>query len=183
MTRFLKDRRAAELLEFAVTAPLVLAILLGLFQVGMVAYASQMAKEASRHGARTGSVAQDLPAERAYAAAANHASSSFPLGHPEVFILAPGGVTVAKAHRTVEEIWYFLTGRGEMWHKLGDQEKVVEVYPGICITIPAGTHFQFRSFGYEPLAALGVTMPPWPGEGESYRVAGPWEPTVEAGRD
>ena len=93
MTRFLKDRRAAELLEFAVTAPLVLAILLGLFQVGMVAYASQMAKEASRHGARTGSVAQDLPAERAYAAAANHASSSFPLGHPEVFILAPGGVT------------------------------------------------------------------------------------------
>ena len=53
------------MLEFAVTAPLALVLVLGLFQVGMVAYASQMAKEASRHGARTGSVAMDRPADLA----------------------------------------------------------------------------------------------------------------------
>jgi hypothetical protein len=23
-----------------------------------------------------------------------------------------------------------------------------------------------------------VTMPPWPGEGEAYEVAGPWEPRL-----
>jgi len=93
MVRFLRDRRASELLEFAVTAPIVLAVMLGLFQVGMVAYGSQMAKEAARHGARTGSVALDRPAERAYVAAMRHAESAFPIGQPEVQILAPGGVT------------------------------------------------------------------------------------------
>jgi hypothetical protein len=92
MPRFLRDKRGSELLEFAVTAPLVLTLLLGLFQVGMVAYASQMAKEAARHGARTGSVAQDNPAGRAYVAALNHAQSAFPTGQPRVHILAPGGV-------------------------------------------------------------------------------------------
>ncbi len=97
------------------------------------------------------------------------------------FELAPGQTSVAVAHRTVEEIWYFLSGRGEMWRKLGDQETVEPIDPGVCLTIPVGTHFQFRSFGYEPLAALGVTMPPWPGEGESYQVEGKWTPTVEAG--
>ena len=97
------------------------------------------------------------------------------------FELAPGQTSVAEAHHTVEEIWYFLSGRGEMWRKLGDQEEVVPVDPGVCITIPVGTHFQWRSFGYEPLAALGVTMPPWPGEGEATFVEGKWEPTVESG--
>lgn len=94
------------------------------------------------------------------------------------FELAPGQTSLATAHHTVSEIWYFLNGRGEMWRKLGDQEEVEPVNPGVCITIPVGTHFQFRSFGYEPLAALGVTMPPWPGKSESYPVKGKWEPTV-----
>lgn len=94
------------------------------------------------------------------------------------FELPPGQISTAVTHRTVEEIWFFLTGRGEMWRKLNDQEEVVPVEPGVCLTIPLGTHFQFRSFGYEPLAAVGVTMPPWPGEGEAYEVKGKWEPTV-----
>jgi mannose-6-phosphate isomerase-like protein (cupin superfamily) len=80
----------------------------------------------------------------------------------------------------VEEIWYFLSGRGEMWRRLGDHEEVVEVEAGICVTIPVGTHFQFRAFEGEALAALGVTMPPWPGEGEAYEVQGKrdWRATV-----
>ncbi len=94
------------------------------------------------------------------------------------FELAPGQTSAPVAHRTVEEIWYFLRGRGEMWRKLNEQEAVVVLEPGACLTIPLGTHFQFRSFGPEPLAALGFTMPPWPGEGEAYAVAGKWAPTV-----
>ncbi len=94
------------------------------------------------------------------------------------FTLAPGQASIAVAHRTVEEIWFFLAGRGEMWRRLGDQEAVVPVDAGVCITIPAGTHFQFRSLGEEPLAAIAVTMPPWPGEGEAYAVAGKWTATV-----
>ena len=97
------------------------------------------------------------------------------------FELGPGQTSVAEAHRTVGEIWYFVRGRGEMWRKQGDREEVVPVDPGVCLTIPVGTHFQFRSFGDEPLAALGVTMPPWPGAGEATFVEGKWEPTVQSG--
>jgi mannose-6-phosphate isomerase-like protein (cupin superfamily) len=65
--------------------------------------------------------------------------------------------------------------RGEIWRKLGDSEAVAAVHAGVCITIPVGTSFQFRASGVEPLAAIGVTMPPWPGEGEAYPVAGKWK--------
>ena len=97
------------------------------------------------------------------------------------FELPPGETSIAVAHRTVEEIWFFLSGRGEMWRKLDDHEETVPVGPGVCLTIPLATHFQFRSFGYEPLAAIGVTMPPWPGEGEAYQIEGKWAPTVKGG--
>lgn len=94
------------------------------------------------------------------------------------FELRPGETSTAVAHRTVEEIWFFLDGRGEMWRRLGEREDVVPVEPGVCLTIPVGTHFQFRSFGDEPLAAIGVTMPPWPGNEEAYEVEGRWKPTA-----
>jgi mannose-6-phosphate isomerase-like protein (cupin superfamily) len=96
------------------------------------------------------------------------------------FELAPGRTSIAVAHRTVEEIWFVLAGRGEMWRKLGGHEEVAALERGVCLTIPLGTHFQFRSSGAEPLAILGVTMPPWPGEGEAYAVPGKWTPTRPA---
>jgi mannose-6-phosphate isomerase-like protein (cupin superfamily) len=94
------------------------------------------------------------------------------------FELAPGQTSKAMTHRTVEEIWFFVSGRGQMWRMQGARDEVVDVYPAVCLTIPLGTHFQFRSFGHEPLAAVAVTMPPWPGDGEAVSVAGKWTPTV-----
>jgi mannose-6-phosphate isomerase-like protein (cupin superfamily) len=94
------------------------------------------------------------------------------------FELGPGQTSTAVTHRTVDEIWFFLSGRGEMWRMDGEAETVVPVEPGVCLTIPQGTHFQFRSFGGEPLAAVGVTMPPWPGDDEALVVRGKWVPTV-----
>ena len=93
------------------------------------------------------------------------------------FELAPNQVSRAVAHRTVEEIWFFLSGRGEMWRRQDDREAIVDVFPGVCLTIPLGTHFQFRSLSDEPLAAVAVTMPPWPGDDEAIIVAGRWRPT------
>jgi mannose-6-phosphate isomerase-like protein (cupin superfamily) len=81
-------------------------------------------------------------------------------------------------HRTVEEIWYFSRGNGRMWRKLGEQEETVHVSVGVSITIPTGTRFQFRNDIDEPLEAVAVTMPPWPGPDEARQVAGIWEPTV-----
>jgi len=94
------------------------------------------------------------------------------------FELPPGQTSTAITHKTVEEIWFFLSGRGQMWRRTDSHEEVVAVEAGVCLTIPLGTHFQFRSFGYGALSAIGVTMPPWPGEGEAKVVEGKWKPTL-----
>ena len=90
------------------------------------------------------------------------------------FELAAGRVSRAVAHRTVDELWYVLGGHGQMWRRQGDRQETVPLRAGTCLSIPARTHFQFRADGDEPLAAVGVTMPPWPGEGEAYDVPGAW---------
>lgn len=94
------------------------------------------------------------------------------------FELAPGKTSRAVAHRTIEEIWYFIQGEGEMWRKQGDKQEITSVKAGICVTIPVGTHFQFHATGKLPLAAIAITMPPWPGDGEVYYVSGAWLPDL-----
>ncbi len=88
--------------------------------------------------------------------------------------LNPGEVSTPVAHRTVEEVWYFLEGTGQVWRRHGDKERVVDIAPGASLSIPVGTHFQFRSTGDGPLRFVIVTMPPWPGHDEAFPVAGYW---------
>ena len=88
--------------------------------------------------------------------------------------LPPGRVTLAVRHRTVEEIWFCLEGEGEVWRREGAEEAVVPFRPGLSLSIPAGTHFQFRNPGRAPLRFVIVTMPPWPGEQEAERVTDHW---------
>jgi mannose-6-phosphate isomerase-like protein (cupin superfamily) len=95
------------------------------------------------------------------------------------FELKAGVTSRAVSHRSVEEIWFVVSGRGEMWRRQADREEVVVLEPGTCLTIPAGTHFQFRASETEPVAALGVTMPPWPGDEEAVAVSGPWQVTEQ----
>ncbi len=90
------------------------------------------------------------------------------------FTLGPQGVSAPVAHRTVEEIWYVVAGSGEVWRKLGEEESVTAAAPGVALTIPLGTHFQFRA-GAQGLSFVAVTMPPWPGAEEAFAVTGKWE--------
>ena len=90
------------------------------------------------------------------------------------FTLGAGGVSAPVAHRTVEEIWYVVAGGGEVWRRFGEEECVTSVKPGVALTIPLGTHFQFRA-GAEGLSFVAVTMPPWPGAEEAFSVVGRWE--------
>ena len=90
------------------------------------------------------------------------------------FELAAGRASDAIRHRTVDEIWFVLSGRGDMWRSGGGREEIVVLEPGVCITIPVGTHFQFRAMHGESLKAVGVTMPPWPGPDEAVPVPGKW---------
>lgn len=92
--------------------------------------------------------------------------------------LAPGLVSAAVSHRTVEEIWYVLGGRAELWRRLEEREVVVELRVGSSITLPVGTCFQFRTLGDRPFHFIMCTMPPWPGDDEAERTEGPWRSTA-----
>jgi mannose-6-phosphate isomerase-like protein (cupin superfamily) len=96
------------------------------------------------------------------------------------FRLEPGQTSIAVAHRTVEELWYVVTGRGEIWRRQDDREEVTPLEAGTCLSIPLGTAFQFRCTGAAPFEAVAVTLPPWPGDDEAYLVQGPWQPRVNA---
>jgi mannose-6-phosphate isomerase-like protein (cupin superfamily) len=94
------------------------------------------------------------------------------------FSLPPGRTSRAVRHRTVEELWYVVGGRGQMWRRHADgRESVEDVEAGVSLDIPLGTTFQFRATGDEPLAAVGTTMPPWPGDDEAVLADGPWDPS------
>ena len=90
------------------------------------------------------------------------------------FELGAGRVSRPVAHHSVDEIWYILHGHGRMWRRQAGRQETVPLRAGTCVSIPAGTHFQFRADCSGPLAAIGVTMPPWPGPDEAYEVPGAW---------
>ena len=94
------------------------------------------------------------------------------------FALPPGAVSRPVTHRTVEEIWYVVAGAGRLWRRLGGDEAVTDLAPGVSLTIPVGTRFQFRNDGAAALQIVAVTMPPWPGNGESLPGDGPWQATA-----
>ena len=81
--------------------------------------------------------------------------------------LAAGAVSRPIRHRTVEEIWYILSGRGRVWH----EGEVREVTPGDRVVIRTGVPFQFAA-GQEELCFLCFTSPPWPGPQEAESVPG-----------
>jgi len=90
------------------------------------------------------------------------------------FALDPGQVTQAVYHATVEEIWFVTAGGGEIWRSQGGREEVTPLRPGVCLTVPLGTTFQFRG-GDDGLKVVAATVPPWP-------VDSPNEATPTKGR-
>jgi len=94
------------------------------------------------------------------------------------FTLPPGKVSRAVRHRTIEELWYIVAGKGEMWRSQGEEEDIVTLQPGVALSIPVGCSFQFRAGENAALQAVGVAMPPWPGEHECASAEGPWEASV-----
>jgi mannose-6-phosphate isomerase-like protein (cupin superfamily) len=96
--------------------------------------------------------------------------------------LAPGHVTQAVRHRTVEELWLCIAGQGEVWRRDASDAEIVRLQPGVSVSIPLGVDFQFRATGDEALQVVITTMPPWPGPDEAIPSDGPWQPQLgEAG--
>ncbi|MBB4944814.1 mannose-6-phosphate isomerase-like protein (cupin superfamily) [Kitasatospora gansuensis] len=90
------------------------------------------------------------------------------------FELTAGQIAKAVSHATVSEVWYVVAGAGEMWRRQDGREEVTALEPGVCLTIPLGTTFQFRA-GATGLRVVAATVPPWP-------VDSPDEARFETGR-
>lgn len=89
--------------------------------------------------------------------------------------LPKGGVIQASRHKTVEQIWYVISGEGEMWLKDQDGlETESKLAPGTAITVPLGYAFQFRNTGKKDLEIFIVNTTPWSGDGELIPVENHW---------
>jgi mannose-6-phosphate isomerase-like protein (cupin superfamily) len=87
-------------------------------------------------------------------------------------------VTKSVWHRSVEEIWYCVSGRGELWRQYGSTESVTSLEPGMSVLIGFQERFQFRALD-EDLELLLATIPGWPGPDEAVDNArSKWTPTV-----
>lgn len=93
--------------------------------------------------------------------------------------LPPFQVNKAVIHATVNEIWYVLSGHGEIWRDNGIESSVTTLITGTSIDISPDTVFQYRSVSDEALRFICVTMPPWSSDTEARFVdKGKWVPTV-----
>ena len=88
--------------------------------------------------------------------------------------LSPFKVSLATQHRTIEEIWFFISGHGQIWRCMDDAEELLDVAAGFCIAINPGVSFQIRNLGSEPLCFLVSSLPSWPGDEESVKTNGYW---------
>lgn len=95
--------------------------------------------------------------------------------------LPPGAVSRPVSHRSVEEIWYVLAGRGQVWRCApGAEANPMDVRSGDALVIPTGWRFQFRAAPETELRFLCYTSPPWPGpdEAQAAELGGLGDPTV-----
>jgi hypothetical protein len=64
------------------------------------------------------------------------------------FELGPGRVSKATRHRTVEEIRYFVGGRGQMWRSQDGRTEIVDVDPGHVPDDPARDNLPVPCAGF-----------------------------------
>ena len=70
--------------------------------------------------------------------------------------LPVGAVSLTVSHVSVDEMWYVLSGKGKLWRsKPGTpQSMVINLEPGLAISIARSTHFQFKNTGKEALTLV-----------------------------
>ena len=89
--------------------------------------------------------------------------------------LPPLKTSIATKHRSVEELWYFTQGEGEIWLKNEECERFYPLTPGVAITIPPHTIFQYRNLSAKTdLEFIVTTIPHWPGPQEAIQTYGKW---------
>jgi hypothetical protein len=64
-----------------------------------------------------------------------------PDGRLSHFEFAPGNISYALMHKSIEEKWYLLRERDKMWRTHESHEDIVPVEAGVCIARPLDTQF------------------------------------------
>lgn len=80
----------------------------------------------------------------------------------------------AVKHKTVDEVWYCLSGHGSIWQENNGKTQISDFTSGDSFSIPVGNSFQFKNIGNEPLCLIIATMPKWTGADEAIKVKGIW---------
>jgi mannose-6-phosphate isomerase-like protein (cupin superfamily) len=98
------------------------------------------------------------------------------LGGMAHFRLGPRSVGRAILHEELEEIWYCLSGSGEVWLSPGCdvEEDPIVLIAGVSFVVRRGVAFQLRNLSDIAMDFVGVTMPPWPGDHAVTLVEGRW---------
>ena len=86
-----RSKKAIELVEAAITTPIVILLMLAVINLGMLVYGQQAVQAAARQGARMGSVAQECPACYAVSAAKSEINTPRLVQNSGVSVLASGG--------------------------------------------------------------------------------------------
>ena len=74
------------------------------------------------------------------------------------FSLAPGAISAAVCHRTVEELWFITAGDGQMWRSADGVEEIVAPRPPIsCPTLVLTADEDFGN-GPEMSAAIAAEI-------------------------
>ncbi len=99
-----------------------------------------------------------------------------PLASQCLCTLPAGCISKAVRHRSVEELWYVVTGTGDLWL---EGKGNIPLTAGASVRIEAGQGFQFRADADETLRIHITTLPPWPGDTEAESATGPWQANLE----
>ena len=90
--------------------------------------------------------------------------------------LEAGTCSMAVRHQAVSQLWYVISGHGELWRANGDgDQSVTLLWPGVGFDIPAGTDFQVRASGQEALRVVLLSMPRHTQAAGPEHTTGPWE--------
>lgn len=89
-------------------------------------------------------------------------------------IFPAGMISNAVQHKTIEEIWYVLSGTAQLW--LSCEEKIITLTADDALTIPVGVGFQINNaHSTKDFVVIITTMPPWPGDDEAMMIKGYWQ--------
>ena len=78
-------------------------------------------------------------------------------------IAKPDTVSIPVQRKDLEELYFVIAGKGEVWLKdiESEKEKVVVLKPGTIIQIPSTSVVQYRNTGKKNLILLVPTNPPY----------------------